>query len=77
MQDPLLSEHPAPFAVGLGCVPACASPPLLLQRRFSGPWAGSTKPGVMFSSVNRLETLFRVGGRDVGGKVTQVVGNIN
>ena len=60
VQDPLPPELCLPSDL-LVCV--CVHPPLLLlQRRFNGLWAGSMKPGVMFSSENKLETHFWVGG---------------
>lgn len=64
---------PAPtralLAVGFAwvrvCVCVCIPPLLLLQRRFNGLWAGSMKPGITFSAVNKLETHFRVAGGEM------------
>lgn len=68
VQDLLPPELCLP-SVLLGCVRVCVCaripPLLLLQRRFNGLWAGSMKPGITFSAVNKLETHFRVGGGEM------------
>lgn len=47
------------------CVSPLRPPALLWQRRFNSLWAGSMKPGVTFSPVNKLETHFQVWGGEM------------